>query len=124
VNLIKRLLSGRQKPECLPSLKWPGESGKEYRYDIYPLGVTFKAVPGNYIYAKETDGGCWVPVFIGQTRDLNQRLEGHEQQEHAIQNGATHIHVHVATVTQAARCEEEHDLVIRWQPFCNVPLES
>jgi hypothetical protein len=124
VNLFNRLLSGRHKPERAPFLNWPGESGKEYRYEIYPLDVPLRAVPGNFIYAKECDGGYWVPVFIGQTRDLNQRLEGHEQQEHAIQNGATHLHVHVSNVTQAARCDEERDLVIRWQPVCNDPVES
>ena len=122
--MIKHLLSGLHKPEGTPSFNWPGASGKEYTYRIYPAGASFKSVPGNFILAREYEPGEWVPLYIGQTRDLSQRLEGHGHQESALQKGATHLHMHLSTAGQAARCEEERDLIRRWQPFCNEQLES
>ncbi len=124
VNLIQRLLSHRHKTDGIPSISWPGESGKEYLYHVYPNGMPFRPVPGNYIYAKETEGGCWIALYIAQTRDLSQRLEGYGKQEQALQNGATHLHVHIASGSQAARCDEERDLILRWRPTLNEVIES
>ena len=64
------------------------------------------------------------PVYIAQTRDLHQRLEGHVSVNDAIAYGATHIHVHYCTTGRAARCTEEHDLIERWKPVCNDAVES
>ena len=105
-------------------MRWPGQSGKEYQYEILPIDTAFKPLPGNFIYAKQSEDGNWVPVYIAQTRDLHQRLEGHVSVDDAIANGATHIHVHYCTVGQAARCTEERDLVLLWKPVCNDPLEG
>jgi len=112
------------KPEGKPFLNWPGASGKEYTYQIHPLGAAFRPVPGNFILAREYEAGQWTPLYIGQTRDLSQRLEGYQNQESALQKGATHLHVHVSSGGQAARCEEERDLILRWGPVCNDRLES
>ncbi len=79
-------------------------------------------MPGNYIYAGQTEDGRWFPVYIAQTRDLHQRLEGHVSVDDAMASGATHIHAHYDTAGQAARCTEEHDLVLQWQPVCNDPI--
>jgi hypothetical protein len=103
---------------------WPGHSGKEYPYEVYSLDTILRPVPGNYIYAKLVSAGDWSPVYIAQTRDLHQRLEGHVTLQEAIDNGATHLHVHCGAVGQAARCTEEHDLIERWQPVCNDPIQS
>jgi hypothetical protein len=126
VNLIKRLLSHRHTSEPEPSafIRWPGQSGKEYQYEIKPLDAAFRPLAGNYIYARQTEDGQWIPVYVAQTRDLHQRLEGHVRMDDAVANGATHIHAHYCTSGQAARCAEEHDLIARWQPVCNDPLES
>jgi len=105
-------------------INWTGQSGKEYSYEIYPLETSFRALPGNYIYAGQAEDGSWVPVYIAQTRDLHQRLEGHVRMEDAIAKGATHLHAHYCSVGQAARCTEEHDLILRWQPVCNEPVEG
>ena len=101
------------------SIKWVGQSGTQYPYKIHPLDAPFQAVPANYIYAKQSVDGTWVPVYIAQTRALKQRLEGHVSVEDARVQGATHIHVHFSTTGQAVRCAEEHDLVNRWHPVCN-----
>ena len=121
MNLIKNLFSRHPHPESATSSSyhWPGQSGKEYPYEIYPLDATFRPLPGNYIYAKQLADGDWSPTYIAQTRDLHQRLEGHVKLQDAIANGATHLHAHYDTVGQSARCTEERDLIERWRPVCN-----
>jgi uncharacterized protein YukE len=107
-----------------PYISWAGESGQEYQYEVYPIDAAFQALPGNFIYAKQSEDGAWVPVYIAQTRGMHQRLEGHVNVDDAIANGATHIHAHYCSAGQAARCHEERDLVQHWQPVCNDRLES
>jgi hypothetical protein len=125
VNLIKRLLSRRHETENIEgasSVNWPGQSGKEYPYQVYPLDTSFQSVPANYIYAKQSESGYWVPIYIAQTRNLNQRLEDYEKQGRAIQDGATHILVHISNGGHADRCSEERDLILCWKPPCNDPV--
>lgn len=126
MNLIKRLFSHRQAPESAPSLSvvWAGQSGKEYQYEIFPLDATFRPLPGNFIYASQREDGSWVPIYIAQTRGLHQRLEGHVSVQDAIDNGATHLHAHYTPEGQAARCNEERDLVLCWRPVCNDAVEE
>ena len=126
VNTIKNLFSRHRHTETATSasINWPGLSGKEYQYEIYPITTAFQALPGIYIYARQAEDGSWVPVYIAQTRDLHQRLEGHVRVDNAVENGATHIHAHYCSSGQASRCSEERDLILRWQPVCNEPVES
>ncbi len=95
-----------------------------FQYEVFPLEASFQSLPGNYIYARQNEDGSWVPIYIAQTRDLHQRLEGHVHMDDAVQNGATHLHAHYCTVGPAARCTEERDLILRWQPVCNDPIEA
>ena len=126
MSFLTKLFSRHGQSQATPSpfINWPGQSGKAYQYEILPIDTAFKPLPGNFIYAKQSEDGNWVPVYIAQTRDLHQRLEGHVSLDDAIANGATHIHVHYCTVGQAARCTEERDLVLLWKPVCNDPLEG
>lgn len=126
VSLLKNLFSRHRQSEVTStaSWNWVGQSGKEYLYEIFPIDASFSALPGNYIYAQQAEDGSWVPIYIAQTRDLHQRLEGHVKMDDAVQNGATHIHAHYDTSGQATRCSEERDLIQQWQPVCNDRLES
>jgi hypothetical protein len=126
VNLIKQLFSRHRRSEETPSnlVNWPGQSGKQYTYEIFPLDAVFQAFPGNYIYAGQAEDGSWVPIYIAQTRDLHQRLEGHVRMEDAVAYGATHLHAHYCSSGQASRCSEERDLIVQWQPVCNEPVET
>ena len=121
VNLIKQLFGRHPQPQSVPFpfISWSGESGTEYLYEVYPIGTPFRPLSGNYIYARQSEDGSWIPIYIAQTRDLHQRLEGHVTVDEAIANGATHVHIHYCTAGQAARCTEERDLILRWQPVCN-----
>jgi hypothetical protein len=126
MNLLKRLFSRAPQSQSAPSpfARWPGQSGKQYPYEIHPIDTEFRPLPGNYIYAKQSEEGEWIPLYIAQTRDMHQRLEGHEKLQDATENGATHIHVNFSAGSQAARCTEEHDLILRWKPPCNELTEG
>ena len=77
-------------------INWPGKSGRSYTYYIYPRGTQFTPEqPGNYIHAKETSPHKFSPVYIGQTKDLNERLSNHEKRECVNKHGATHVCVHI-----------------------------
>jgi hypothetical protein len=126
MNLLKRIFGRSQQEQNTPSpfIGWAGQSGKEYQYEIHPIDAVFKALPGNFVYAAQAEDGSWIPIYIAQTRDLHQRLEGHVSLDDAVANGATHIHAHYCTTGQAARCTEERDLILRWQPVCNDPIAT
>ncbi len=126
MSFIAKWFGHRQGAESTAPafVSWPGQSGKRYQYTIYPIETTFPPAPGNYIYARQSEDGEWVPLFIAQTRDMHQRLESHEKLQDATENGATHIHVDFSAPSQAARCTEERDLILRWKPVFNDPLEG
>ncbi|MEI6607878.1 MAG: GIY-YIG nuclease family protein [Verrucomicrobiota bacterium] len=102
-----------------PTCKWPGKSGQTYTYYIYSIGASFKEEAGNYIFCKLNASGQWVPQYIGQTENLNQRLGNHEKEVCAKRNGATHIHAHLTSV-EATRLAEEKDLIQTYNPPCNI----
>jgi hypothetical protein len=100
---------------------WVGKSGKTYTYHVYPLGTPFMEQPGNYIFAKLDASGRWAPQYIGQSKDLNQRLGDHEKEACAKRHGATHIHAHLSADEQT-RLAEEKDLIQHHNPPCNTQL--
>jgi hypothetical protein len=98
---------------------WKDKSGSIHRFWIYPRGTKFnEPCPGIYIYARETSPHKWIPIYIGQTENVNVRLTNHEQQECVDQNGATHIHVSIIT-PEKSRLAIEKDLIEQWKPVCN-----
>jgi len=101
------------------TITWDGISGRENRYEIFPIGRSFKALPGNYIFAKETSPGTFVPIYIGQTKNLSERFDDHHKMPCIKRNGATHIHVRINNGGENARLAEERDLIRRWNPRCN-----
>lgn len=101
-----------------PTCTWPGKSGKKYNYHVYPIGTNFVAQPGNYIFAKKNAKGYWVPVYIGQTDNLQRRLSNHNEAACVRRNGGTHVHAHL-NVIERDRLAEEKDLIQYWKPPCN-----
>lgn len=103
-----------------PTIDWQGASGTTYRYWIYPFWPSLKkGAAGNYIFAKETKPGYWLPIYVGETSDLSERFAGHHKFGAARRQGATHIHVHLNTDEPQARRNEESDLIQKWHPPCN-----
>ena len=45
------------------TIDWTGQTGTKYRFWIHPIGTTFKAVPGNYIFARETEPNRYQPIY-------------------------------------------------------------
>jgi predicted GIY-YIG superfamily endonuclease len=99
--------------------EWEGQSGNKYKYEIHPIGRSFNEKSANYIYAKKVSPGEWVPVYIGQTQNLAERIADHEKEACAEQNGATHIHAHASSRSEKDRRAEESDLIGKWDPVCN-----
>lgn len=98
---------------------WAGKSGREYKYWINPLSEidTFKAEPGNYIFARSSPDG-WYAVYVGETEDLSERFDGHHKMP-CIERSATHIHAHTSSRDASVRRAEEADIIARWNPSCN-----
>jgi hypothetical protein len=98
---------------------WKDKSGIRHRFWIYPRGTKFnEPCPGIYIYARETSPHKWIPIYIGQTENVNVGLTDHEQQECVDRNGATHIHVSIVT-SEKSRLAITNDLIEQWKPVCN-----
>ncbi|HZR06751.1 MAG TPA: hypothetical protein VFA61_13070 [Candidatus Udaeobacter sp.] len=107
-----------------PEIYWKDKSGIRHRFWIYPRGTKFnEPCPGIYIYARETSAHKWIPIYIGQTENVNVRLTDQEQQERVDQHGATHIHVSIIAREKARRTIEK-DLIQHWNPVCNTPCAS
>ena len=101
------------------TIKWIGQSGKEYTYWIYKINTTFSEVPANYIFAKETKPETLLAIYIGETGDISERFDYHHKMDCICQKGATHICVHKASDDKGVRCEEEADLIANYLPYCN-----
>ena len=101
-------------------VNWPGKSGAKYQYQYFTIGTALKAESGNYIFAKLNERGYWVPVYIGETEDLDTRVATHEKRECARLNGATHIHAHLTPGERQVRLDEETDLRRNFSTSCNI----
>lgn len=103
------------------TIDWPGKSGKTYTYWFIPGDIdspSLKAVAGNYMFVKKLPDG-WVPVYIGQSGDLNERHSDHPEVPCVKRNGGTHLMAHTTPGGKDARLAEEKDLVDHWNPPCN-----
>jgi len=98
--------------------KWTGTSGKEYLYDIYPIGTDWNDVPGNYIFAREYEPNKWTAIYIGETESFKDRLPNHNELPCVKRNGGTHIHVRINRDSDA-RLKEEADLLANNKTPCN-----
>ena len=96
-----------------PTINWVGESGKQYKFYIKRLPVSFNEnQDGNYIYARLNEDNRWIPIYIGQG-DLKARTENHHQSGCINLKGATHIHVHLNSLKED-RLVEERDLLAHY----------
>ena len=105
------------------TITWDGKSGKGYKYWIFPIGSTFKAEPGNYIFAKETSPHNWTALYVGETEDLGRRLnnpDSHEKMLCVRRYGGTHVHTHTSSGGVVSRRNEESDIREKWNPRCNL----
>jgi len=104
---------------ALAVMEWPGQSGRRYKYWVYKIGTKFKETPANYMFARETAPLTFAPVYVGQTSDLSVGLDDNQRTPCIREFGATHVHAHANSRGEAARLEEEADLMGMWDPICN-----
>lgn len=103
----------------LGKIMWRGRSGREYRYSIYQIGADLEAGPGNYIFAEETTPGTFLPVYVGHSADLSERLDRLGAMPCIRRNNAVFIHVRLNDEGEKARIAEANDLIALWNPPCN-----
>lgn len=104
-----------------PDVQWQGVSGRTYTYKSFEFNTTWFALPGNYIFARESFRGSnvWYAIYIGETSDFSRRFVNHHAQQCIDRGGATHIHARVNQDGLQSRLDEEADLRKRWKPTCN-----
>lgn len=97
--------------------EWQGEQ-EVYDFDVYEIGNQLPEDPGVYIYAFFTvSSDRWVPLYVGQTNDLDRRSQEHEQEGDRFMY-ATHIHF-FAEPDGSVRDEIEEDLITGLDPVEN-----
>lgn len=101
------------------TIMWSGASGKQYKYWITDMDLSFKDEPGNYIFTKETSPGQFTPIYIGETESLKDRLSGHDKLPCLKPHGGTHIHTHTTPRGEQTPKAEEADLLAKWDSPCN-----
>lgn len=91
-----------------------------YRYEIYDIEDDFPEGAGNYIFTMRQDDK-WVALYIGQARNLSNRLPDRSDSGHAcaLSDGATHIAVNHNGLNLNGREAEEIDLIRGLDPPCN-----
>lgn len=93
-----------------------------HEFESHLPSVSWKDIPGIYIFAGLDQLNRWVPLYIGQASSLSDRLSGHERWAEAVRRGATHIHAKVVNV-QRERDIIEQQLISTFQPPLNVLLK-
>ncbi|WP_447972036.1 hypothetical protein [Nitrospira sp. Kam-Ns4a] len=107
--------------ETFGEVTFTGRSGKQYRFETYPLGTTFQPIGGVYFLTKRTGkpGGGWhADIYVGEAADLSQSLETHRKANCFEMRGANCISIHPeesATARQAIVA----DLIAAYGPPCN-----
>ena len=93
------------------TFNWVGVDGQRYTYYVHDLPADFEEGKlGNYIFARKSEDGKWVPIYIGQG-DLGVQIGTYHLQSKCIKTmGATHVHVH-PNDSEWVRISEEHDLL-------------
>ena len=109
---------------------WIGKSGTSYTFVVIPWPAPLKAgyVDGNYICARQTAQGEWIPVYIGEGDLASPHVQRHELFHLLHQRGVTHVHCHLNNDADARR-HEAQDLLARHtaavMPIgCNEPVEG
>ena len=94
-----------------------------YEFEVYyPGSVKWNNVAGIYIFTGLNEKGLWRPFYIGQAKNFQNRIPGHEGWPSAALLGATHVHALV--VPQAANRDSiEAELIAAYQPVLNVQLK-
>ncbi len=99
-----------------------GVSGTKYSFDVYPGGQNLPAIAGVYYVSvrKQNPSGGYShnQVYIGESKNVADRLDGHEKGDCFASHGANCVSVHVESDNQS-RLNKEADLIANYKPPCN-----
>jgi hypothetical protein len=100
-----------------------GDSGKHYRFKVFPLGTRFRKVSGVYLIACRAHGNDGAHrhkiLYVGHTEDFSQPLAKSRNAEALSRLGANCICVQSDTSAKS-RVEKERDLISTFSPAGNV----
>lgn len=88
-------LATNLQPNNPPIITWRGRSGRQYHFQLDPIGTAYRERPGVYIACKIAANGRWDAVYIGETESFGRRLSRELRLHHKWQSiraaGATHF---------------------------------
>ena len=61
----------------------------------------------------------WVPLYVGESCDMPDRLQEHDEIENLRREGVTHVHVHLTHLDKSGRVNLEHSLRRAINPVLN-----
>jgi hypothetical protein len=100
-----------------------GASGSTYNLYLHAIGTSYKPIAGVYMFLKIASQGKWDTIYIGETSNLDERLNTGLQRHQAWQcisrNGATHIATMAVGGGAQARINIETDLRHSHNTPCN-----
>jgi len=110
--------------------EWTGGSGRTYTFVVvpWPAPLDFGVVDGNYICARQTKNGEWIPVYIGEGDLAAPCAETHPSFDQLLEREVTHFHCHIND-DPASRRREALDLLaghtLALMPIgCNEPVHA
>ena len=99
-----------------------GVSGRQYQFEVFPVGTLFNSVPGVYIACRLPSAGWYQALYVGETQSVKDRLNGSANNHYGLRcaahNGMSHIAVMVV-YSDAERLRIETDLRHGLNPCCN-----
>lgn len=106
----------------LGTITLTGQSGTEYKFNIYNWGTNFDEIGAvYYISNRHEDNDDWwthTKIYIGQTGDLSDRFDNHHKAKCFEDHNANAISVH-REGNENSRLFIEEDLIEALNPPCN-----
>lgn len=101
--------------------EWTGSSGTTYTFVVvpWPAPLDTGVVVGNYICARQSVEGEWIPVCVGEGDLAGPCVETSAYFDELRERGVTHFHCHINN-DAAARRREARDL-LAGHPFAVMP---
>jgi predicted GIY-YIG superfamily endonuclease len=100
------------------TLHLSGQSGQQYRFNVYPADTAFNTVPAVYAVSQRENNGNHNILYIGQTDNLPERFDNHHKLQCFQRQGFNAICVHQEP-NERSRLSKESDLIAKYNPHCN-----
>ena len=92
------------------------------QFNLSPVRTNFKKIAGVYLFLTKASNGKWTVLYVGQTSNLNERLnirlQSHQAWPCGENKGCTHFGT-IAVSSEQARLDLETRLRHKYDPPCN-----